>query len=157
MDDFTRAPVRPGRNLVRELRVGSDRSPATQLQVGFVTWNRIRIATPAPADARSTIEAGSRLHITLNQAWHSGWSSPDCVLSRAGQGNLVASCPENVVRTGAAELVFFDPVSDLGMRVSVQTAFALLCVVLALGMMSLVPSRRAGVSTAPASAQRAGQ
>jgi hypothetical protein len=158
MDDFTRAPVRPGRNLIRELRVdGSDRSSGTQLQVGFVTWNRIRIATPAPADAPSMIRAGSRLQITLNQAYHSGWSSQDCVLTRADQGNLVASCPANIVGTTAAELVFFDPVSDLGMRVSVRTAFALLWVALALGMMSLIPSRRPVVSTAPATAQHAGQ
>jgi hypothetical protein len=157
MDDFTRAPVQPGRNLVRGLRVGSERPPVRQLQVGFVTWNRIRFAMPAPAEAASGSGAGSRLHITLNQAWHSGWSSQECQLTRTEQGNLVASCPENVVRAGGAELVFFDPVSDLGMRVSLQTAFALLWVALALGMMSLIPSRRAEADTASASAQHAGQ
>jgi hypothetical protein len=158
MDDFTRAPVRPGRNLIRELRVdGSDRSSDTQLQVGFVTWNRIRIAAPARADAPARIRTGSRLQMTLNQAYHSGWSSQDCLLTRADQGNLVASCPANIVGTTAAELVFFDSVSDLGMRVSVRTAFALLWVALALGIMSLIPSRRAVVSTAPATAQHAGQ
>jgi hypothetical protein len=95
--------------------------------------------------------------MTLNQAYHSGWSSQDCLLTRADQGNLVASCPANIVGTTAAELVFFDSVSDLGMRVSVRTAFALLWVALALGIMSLIPSRRAVVSTAPATAQHAGQ
>ena len=157
MDDFTRAPVRPGRNLVREFRVGSERSPGAPPQVGFVTWNRIRIATPTPAGPASSFGAGSRLQITLNQAYHSGWSSQECQLTRGDQGNLVASCPENIVRTGAAELVFFDPVSDLGMRVSLQTATALFWVAFTLGIMSLIPSRRTRISASPANAQHAGQ
>ena len=158
MDDFTRAPVLPGTNLIREVRVkASNRSAHTDLQAGFVTWNRIRIAAPLLADVASTNGPGSRLHITLNQAYHTGWSSPDCLLTSGAQGNLVASCSENIVRTRAAELVFFDPISDLGMRVSLCTACALLCAALALGLIALIPSRRGVVNTEPATVQRAGQ
>jgi hypothetical protein len=166
MDDFTRASVVPGKSLIKALQVAANsRSPATPLQAGFVTWNRIRISAPRSADTLSTNgtdalpdhSAASLLHITLNQAYHTGWSSPDCQLTRADQGNLVASCPDNIIRSRSAELVFFDPVSDLGMRVSRWTAYTLLSAALALGLMILIPSRRAVVGTAPANAQRAGQ
>jgi hypothetical protein len=151
MDDFTRAPVTPGKSLIKALRIdGDSRSSPAVLQAGFVTWNRIRIAAPPASQAGGTL-----LRITLNQAYHTGWSSPDCLLTRGEQDNLVATCPESRVRSGAAELTFFDPISDLGMRVSRWSAFALLSAALALGLVILIPSRRAAVGTAPANAQRA--
>jgi hypothetical protein len=87
------------------------------------------------------------LHITLNQAYHTGWSSPDCQLTRGDQGNLVASCP-NTLQSKPADLVFFDAVSDLGMRVSLRAAAGLAGAALTLGLLSLIPRRRPVTSPA---------
>ena len=85
-----------------------------------MTWNRIRIAkTPAAPSGFSTI--GLRdpvLHIVLNQAFHTGWRSASCAVERGAENNLVASCPAKELEAGPVDLVFSDPVSALGTRVS---------------------------------------
>jgi hypothetical protein len=139
MDDFAHAPVRAGTNLIRNVQVASTQVPPA-LEAGFMTWNRMRIQ--APAAAVSANDAGSLLHITLNQAYHKWWSSQDCELTRGDQGNLVANCPAHTLQAKPADLVFFDPVSDLGMRVSLRAIVAVAGAALALGLMGLIPKRR---------------
>jgi hypothetical protein len=145
MDDFRHATVHPGTSLIRNIQVAGSHAPT--LDAGFVTWNRIRISAPVPAPASGADDADSFLHITLNQAYHTGWSSRDCELTRGGEGNLVAHCPRQLLAK-PADLVFFDPVSDLGLRVSLRAGTAVTGAALALGLMSLIPKRRAAVSPA---------
>jgi hypothetical protein len=149
MDDFTHAAVHPGTTLIRNIRIeGSPASPPPSMEAGFVTWNRIRIEAPALAAASSGNDADPLLHITLNQAYHTAWSSPYCALTRGEEGNLVAHCPRHAVQAKPVDLVFFDPVSDLGMRVSLRAFITVAGAMLALGLMSLIPKRRPVASPA---------
>lgn len=143
-DDFTRADVQLGSHLIKNARLeGADRSSNVPLEAGFLTWNHIRIA-PAPASFRvhAVAHDDAMLHIVLNQAYHSRWSSSSCELTRGDRGNLVANCPATQVQAGPVDLVFFDPVSELGMRVSLQGIAALGIAVPLLALMSLLPKRR---------------
>ena len=146
MDSFTRAQVRPGADLIKTLRTDASSARPTNppLEAGFMTWNRIRILTPPTATAAG---AAGMLHIVLNQAYHTGWQSPSCTLARGDQDNLVANCPAKTLQAGPVDLVFSDPVSELGAQVSVRAATALGAVIGLLALMSLIPKRRP--ATAP--------
>jgi hypothetical protein len=127
MDDFTRAEVTPGTNLLKE-----SNAPVT---AGFITWNRIRIL-----NAQNAARGGNRIaHIVLNQAFNTGWSTPDCQLTRGEKGNLIANCP---METRSVDLVFSDPVSELGARTSLRTGALALVAIMLLGLMSVMPKRR---------------
>ncbi len=144
LDDFTRADVNPGTNLIKEIRADAAIShPNTALAAGFITWNRIRIQDSQTA---ALIAVGARqdsvVHIVLNQAFHTQWSSPDCELTRGAAGNLVASCPAENLRGRSVDLVFSDPVSDLGMRTSLRSGVLVTVAITLLGLMSLMPKRR---------------
>jgi hypothetical protein len=140
MDSFTRAQVRPGADLIKTLQTDTSARPANPpLEAGFMTWNRIRILTPRGA---TTAGAAGMLRIVLNQAYHTGWKSPNCTLTRGDQDNLVANCPARTLQAGPIDLVFSDPVSELGAEVSVRAAVALTAVIGLLGLMSLIPKRR---------------
>ena len=115
-----------------------------------MTWNRIRILTPRAA-ATTAAGAAGMLHIVLNQAYHAGWRSPSCTLSRGDQDNLVANCPARTLKSGPIDLVFSDPVSELGADVSLRAATALGAVIGLLVLMSLIPKRR--TATAPSAIQ----
>jgi hypothetical protein len=150
MDSFTRAQVRPGADLIKTLQTdaASARPANPPLEAGFMTWNRIRILTP---HAATPAGAAGMLHIVLNQAYHTGWRSPSCTLARGDQDNLVANCPARTLQAGPIDLVFSDPVSELGAQVSVRAATALSAVIGLLGLMSLIPKRR--TVTAPSAIQ----
>src|SRR5262249_55158086 len=124
MDNFTRAEVTNGNNLIKA--VHTDAATAVPLDGGFVTWNRIRLLTAAaPEDGATLSNLGSLLHIDLNQAYHTAWRSTTCPLERAPKDNLVASCPVEKLAAGPVDLVFSEPVSDLGARVSLKAALVL--------------------------------
>jgi len=148
MDSFTRAEVRTGAQLVKSVRVDGTAAPLdTSLEAGFMTWNRMRIlpftrVTPFHKIAQRE----SVLHIELNQAYHTGWSSPQCALTRGVHDNLVANCPARDLQAGPIDLVFFDPVSEIGKQVSIRAAVAVGIAVSLLGLLGLIPKRR----TAPA-------
>jgi hypothetical protein len=154
MDDFTRAKLHPGNALIQSARVGGNNDglpPA--LEAGFITWNRIRITAAADAAPRSAVDAvrdnaNSLLQITLNQAYHTGWRSADCKLTRGQHNNLVATCPSDLLHERAVDLTFFDAVSDLGMRVSLRAGMLLIAAIVMLGLLSVVPKRRPVASPA---------
>ena len=145
MDNFTRAPVHSGTNLIKTLQ--RDTAP---LEAGFMTWNRIRILKAASAPS-GLHEIGLRdpvFHIELNQAFHTGWHSTSCALERGTEGNLVASCPAKDLDAGPVDLVFSDPVSDLGARVSLAAA-PVLGIWIALVTLGLALRRRPVAAPSP--------
>jgi hypothetical protein len=146
-DEFTRADVQLGTHLIKNARIdAANRSFNVPLDAGFLTWNHIRILPSASNLRVAAVAHEPMLHIVLNQAYHARWSSPSCVLTRGDQGNLVANCPASAVHAGSVDLVFFDPVSDLGMRVSLQAFAAVGVGVPLFALMSLRPKRRVFVS-----------
>jgi hypothetical protein len=144
MDDFTRADVRAGTHLIKDVRIDApSRSSNLPLEAGFMTWNRIRIlASPAAAAVVDAEDRDPMVHIMLNQAYNARWSSPDCTLARGDRGNLVANCPARDIQARPVDLVFFDPVSELGMRVSLRASIVLGAALAVLGLISLIPKRR---------------
>ena len=146
MDSFTRAPVHSGTNLIKAVQ-----RDATPLEAGFMTWNRIRIsrASATPSGFRAIGLRDPMLHIVLNQAFHTGWRSASCAVERGAESNLVASCPARALDGGPVELVFSDPVSELGTRVSL-TAAPVLGISIGLLTLGLIPRRRPIAAPSPA-------
>jgi hypothetical protein len=144
MDSFTRAQVHTGNQLIKTLHVAGTARPAPTLEAGFMTWNRMRIAVsddaPEPISAAAKVDA--TLQIELNQAYHTGWRSPHCTLSRSAQDNLVANCPARDLQAGAIDLVFFEPVSELGKQVSIRVGFVVGIALGLLALLALIPKRR---------------
>ncbi|HUI60156.1 MAG TPA: hypothetical protein VLX90_08030, partial [Steroidobacteraceae bacterium] len=141
MDDFVRADARTGSSLIQSARIEEEEHGAQRaLQAGFLTWNRIRIS---PSGAFSPAREGDgTLRIVLNQAYHPGWSSADCALERGPRDNLMARCSAADLAAHPVDLVFFDPVSDLGTRVSVRSWLVLMVAMTVLGLLTVVPKRR---------------
>jgi hypothetical protein len=145
MDDFIRAPVRSGSSLIRQ--IGTDASATSAnvaLEAGFMSWNRIRILRkPQAGSGRHTGAFHSpAFRLVLNQAYHPQWRSSACMLERGHEGNLVAACPSEAMEAGPVDLVFFDPVSDLGARVSVMAGVVLAIAIGLLQSWRLVSRRR---------------
>jgi hypothetical protein len=138
MDSFTRAPVHSGTNLIKTVQ-----RETTPLEAGFMTWNRIRIlkASNAPSGFSEIGLRDPMFHIVLNQAFHTGWHSTSCTVERGAEDNLVASCPAKELDAGPVDLVFSDPVSQLGARVSL-TAGPVSGISIGLLTLGLVSRRR---------------
>ena len=68
-------------------------------------------------------------------------------MDRGEQGNLVARCPIQALQSGPVDLVFFDPISALGARVSVGAGMVLGAALSLLALVKLVPRRRAVVAS----------
>jgi hypothetical protein len=149
MDSFTRAEMHTGNQLIKTLHMDGTAQPAATLQAGFMTWNRMRIA--AATEAAEPLNAATRddsmLQIELNQAYHAGWRSTHCALTRSARDNLVANCPARDLQAGSIDLVFFEPVSELGKQVSIRAAIAVSIASSLLALLALVPKRR--TATAP--------
>jgi hypothetical protein len=144
MDAFARADVRPGTDLIKSVSLdGGQRAP--RLDAGFASWNRIRLETRSvvpTAYFAGGVPRGAMVRIVLNQAYHTGWSSRSCAVERGERDNLVARCPMEALENGPVDLFFFDSLSALGTRASLDSALLLGVV---LGLMALVrlPRRRA--------------
>jgi hypothetical protein len=145
MDSFTRANVRPGTDLIKGVEGGTK---GLGLKAGFMTWNKIRILT-APTVRSGLAPKDAVLHVVLNQAYHTGWRSTSCTLGRGTEDNLVASCPAAELAAGPIDLVFSDPVSELGSRVSLMSATALGMAIGLLTLAGLVPRRRPIAAPSP--------
>lgn len=108
----------------------------------------MRIMPAAIVNPLHSVSRGnSMLQIELNQAYHTGWSSPHCTLTRGAHDNLVANCPARDLQAGPIDLVFFDPVSEMGKQVSIRAAIAMGIAVSLLALLGLAPRRPA--ATAP--------
>jgi len=130
LDDFRRAPLDPGTDLIKEVQFfDSEVQAPPTLQANFITWNHIRI-DPLPASPAR----GGTVRITLNQAFNRGWTSPTCQIDNRNDA-LVAQCPSSALAR-PVDLTFFDPVSALGARVSVAAWCSLPISLLALGLVA---------------------
>jgi hypothetical protein len=145
MDDFTRAQNEPGSTLITQVIVNGKALASTPpFDAHFVTWSHIRLrgngcatgSDPACANSPST-----RIQFTLSQAYHQGWSAPGCTTSANARGNLVVDCPAGHLRAASLEVMFDDPSSDWGARISLTfwvawlNAMAMLIVILVALMM----------------------
>lgn len=134
-DDFRRADTWAGSDLVESARVEGASAPLP-VTARFMTWNRIRIESAASMPPG--INVSSSVHIVLDQAYHKFWRAHDCELSASDSGNLVASCPADVIRDRLIELRFHDPVSELGTHVSVAAWAGWLAAMAIVWMLSLI-------------------
>ena len=151
MDSFIRAKVHSGTNLIKAVDHHAIVPAAgTRLEAGFITWNRIRILRESTAPSRLSPVAlrDPILRVVLNQAWHTGWRSSSCRLERGAEDNLVASCPAGELDAGPVDLVFFDPTSELGTRVSL-TAAPLLGMSIGLLTLAGLATRRRPIAVTP--------
>ena len=147
MDSFIRAEVSTGAHLIKS--VHADTTAGLPLDGGFITWNRIRLLTATAANGPTLPNPDSILHIELNQAYHTGWRSTSCTLERGAKDNLVASCPVRELVAGPVDLVFSDPVSELGARVSLKAGLVLGASITLLTLLALAPRRRPVVVPTP--------
>jgi hypothetical protein len=123
MDDFIRAQNGPGSTLIAQVVVsGKAPAAAPSFDAHFVTWSHIRLhgdcatgGEPACAGSPST-----RIQFTLSQAYHQGWRASGCTTSANDRGNLVIDCPADYLRAAHLEVVFDDPSSDWGARISLM-------------------------------------
>jgi len=127
-DDFIRADVAPGSNLVQSVAARDIDSAVVSAE--FLSWNRIRVTPhgqiPMPAasathtlatDQGATTTEGA-LQIILNQAWHPYWRSSACQVAETGRGNLALNCSQASLAQGPIDLRFYDPVSARGAQIS---------------------------------------
>jgi hypothetical protein len=126
-DDFVRADVAPGSNLVQSVAAGG---ASGAVSAAFLSWNRIRVTPHAAipmASARARRAAASdqgapanqgALQIVLNQAWHPYWRSPSCQVAETSRGNLALNCSVASLAQGPVDLEFYDPVSARGAQLS---------------------------------------
>jgi hypothetical protein len=161
MDDFVRAKTTPGADLI--LQAQAEGPPAAlepAIRAEFASWSHIRIQADCGFAqlAACNPPPGSRMRIILKQAFHSNWWAPsDCETGRTGSGNLVLACPTARLLQSPVELVFWNPLSELGARVSVVTWRAWMCLA---AVALLVPSfaafraRRAAPPSHPAAPGR---
>jgi len=136
MDDFRRAHMEPGADLVQSLTSASATIVHPSfLQARFMTWNRIRIT--ADRSLPTTVGSGDEpAAIVLNQSYHRYWQSRSCRTGMSPQGNLALSCSATRLAHEAVELDFHDPISDLGAKVS-ATAWRVWLSVMA-GLLALI-------------------
>jgi hypothetical protein len=144
MDDFTRAQNGPGSTLIAQVMVNGNAlifPPPFDAQ--FVTWSHIRLAggCATGSEPACALSPGTRIQFTLSQAYHQAWRAPGCATSANPRGNLVIDCPAEYLRATNLEVVFDDPSSDRGARISLTlwaawlNAMASLLVTLAALMM----------------------
>jgi hypothetical protein len=143
MDDFVRAKTTPGTDLILQTQAkGPPAGPLPHLRAEFASWSRIRIQADcgfAQTPAACNPPPGSRLQIILKQAFHSDWRVPsECETGATGSGNLILECPVDRLLHSPLELVFRDPLSELGARVSILAWKAWICLAAAAGL--LLPS-----------------
>jgi hypothetical protein len=121
MDDFTRAERPPGAALVAQTT--RDKQPWDGLvtRAEFMTWSHIHLAFSCvpPAVGLSCLDARStRIQWVLGQAYHPYWHVNGCEVHPASHGNLMIDCPLSQLRQRQADVVFDDPESDSGARLS---------------------------------------
>jgi hypothetical protein len=144
MDDFTRAQNEPGSTLITQVMVNGRALASTPpFDAHFVTWSHIRLrgGCATGSDPACANSPNARIQFTLSQAYHQGWRASGCATSASARGNLVIDCPADYLRAASLEVMFDDPSSDWGARISLTlwvawlNAMALLIVILVALMM----------------------
>jgi hypothetical protein len=123
MDDFTRAQNGPESALIAQVMVnGKALVSAPPFDAHFVTWSHIRLQGGCATDGEPACpnSSSNRIQFTLSQAYHQGWSASGCATSASTRGNLVIDCPADYLRAASIEVVFDDPSSDRGARISLR-------------------------------------
>jgi hypothetical protein len=118
MDDFVRADIDPGRELVR--RVLSDWQGVKQqllAQARFLSWNRIQVEVHA-ASTQTVALRTQPVQVVLNQAFHPLWRATGCDTLRHARGNLIIECPLARWQQGPVELTFHNELSQRAAQVS---------------------------------------
>jgi hypothetical protein len=121
MDDFTRAQNGPGSALIAQVIMnGEPLGSAPPFDAHFVTWSHIRIhrSCAAGSDPACTFSPGVRVQFTLSQVYHQAWRAAGCATSASTRGNLIIDCPAQYSHAATLEVVFDDPSSDWGARIS---------------------------------------
>jgi hypothetical protein len=142
MDDFKRAPVASGNELLQDLQVfSSGTTPPPLVRADFLSWDRIQIAPLAGSEPVDPSTLRGTVSLTFNQAFHRNWTSNSCAILEGSRGNLTARCPTTAL-VHRIELNFFDPISAMGARVSCMAWATFPFCVLLLAMPSLKFRRR---------------
>jgi len=128
MDDFIRAEMAPGRQIVQAVSGDRESQRALTASGKFAGWNHLQLAVQDAAAANSTA-APTGVKLVLNQAFNRSWRASGCTTARGERGNLIVDCPAERVRQGSIDLVFHNDVSAEAAMVSV-TAWRLWLVLL---------------------------
>ena len=145
MDDFTRAEMSAGTNLVRQVLWDQRPHPAALgVSASFESWNRIQLRADA-APTRSGDSPPARVRWILNQAYHRDWHLSGCVIVRGAHGNLIADCPTSRLRDHPLTMTFFDPLSAHAAQVSV-VAWRTWIVALCASLLSFLLLRTPGLA-----------
>ena len=119
LDDFARAEVSTGTQLIRQVRWDGKPERTTSGASGeFTTWDRIQLRADAALSAGS-MTPPTHVQWVLNQAYHANWRLPGCATSRGDRGNLVVDCPTALLSGGPVTLRFFDALSERAASVSI--------------------------------------
>ncbi len=118
MGEFIHPDMDPGVRLIRASFVDNDGLRTSQwMAARFLGWNRIRVFFHKEI-APEAVAGKQVLTLYFNQAWHRYWS---CEVGRvyAFNGrNMAVDVPLGELGARPIELVFHDPVSELGAKVS---------------------------------------
>jgi hypothetical protein len=140
--DFIQGSIQEGTAIVLDARgPGGAPVPVTARWDG---WSRIRLVFPAGAAAPTTI--------VFNQNYHPHWSLSSGEAVRDARGNLAARLPKGARPGEALDLVFHDPFSALGSRVSLFSSLAVLAAALSLTGIRLADRLRSKPSVPVAAA-----
>ena len=121
-DDFIKADVGPGRQLVkRVLQDGKVIEPQGVFQAGFVTWSHIRLRSQnLPPIIDAPLSKPAHVQVVLNQAFHPFWQAAGCQTARTDHGNLIVDCPMARLRDAPVDLEFNDALSEFAATISTR-------------------------------------
>lgn len=140
--DFIQGSIQEGTAIVLDAR-GPDGAPVP-VTARWDGWSRIRLVFPAGAPAGTAI--------VFNQNFHPRWSLTNGEAVRDARGNLAARIPNGARPGEALDLVFHDPFSALGSRVSLFSGLAVLAAALSLAGIRLADRLRSKPSLPVAAA-----
>jgi hypothetical protein len=149
LDDFARAEIGTGTQLIRQVRWDGKPEPSTAgASAEFASWNRIRLRSGL-AMSPAALARPTRVQWILNQAYHANWRLPGCATYRGDHGNLVVDCPTTVLAGGPLTLTFFDALSERAASVSI-VAWGLWLATLGASLVAVYSLRLAGSQMLPA-------
>jgi len=142
MDDFIRAPVVPGNQMIvaestdssvsrNSTQSKSVDSPMSTLTAGFRSWNELYVRKKNTKPTANDDE--EMLTITLNQAWNRYWRAPGCKILRGENDLLTIQCSEANLSKGI-NVYFDDELSTVAATVS-QRAWSWLIVLVATSLL----------------------